>query len=280
MATLESLFPFTGRIGDLSAYRRKGTGKIVIRRAGGPSKRQIQTEPSFDRTRRNIAEFAGAVRMTKLFRQAFHQLLPVADADFTGRLNAFFRSLLVFDTASEFGKRSVLLSENPKLLEGLPFNKWLLFESVFQSMLLVQFVNEQNKVRITFPTAISGVNLTTDHDLPFYRFEAAATILPNVGVTQSGYRALMEGREAITGNWKCSQWFSTTAGSEETSIGLSLSELTKVVGTLVVCVGIRFGGVNKLGAVGTEKVGSAKVVLAIRSGHGEMSTFLPTNTDS
>lgn len=266
MATLESLFPFTGRIGDLCAYRRKDTGKIVIRRAGGPSRRQIRTGPSFDRTRRNISEFGGAVQMTKLFRRAFRPLLPVADSNFTGRLNAFFRSFSALDGKSEFGKRSILLSENPRLLEGLAFNKFVLFESVFQSILSVTFVNENGGLHITFPAAISKINFLTEQGFPFYRFEAAVAILPDVAFIKNGYHPLMDASESIAGSWKCSQWFSTSEGSEEISIDLSMGDHAEVSGTMVVCVAIRFGEANQATAVRPVKGGCGKVLVAASVG--------------
>lgn len=60
MATLEGGIEFTGSVGMLSAYRMKGSDKIILRKKGGPKKKQVLTSQKFKRTRENMAEFSHA----------------------------------------------------------------------------------------------------------------------------------------------------------------------------------------------------------------------------
>ena len=60
MARLTGNFDFTGKLGNISAYKINGTGKTVLRTKGGASKHKIKHHPAFINTRRNNAEFGGA----------------------------------------------------------------------------------------------------------------------------------------------------------------------------------------------------------------------------
>jgi hypothetical protein len=53
MATIYGLPGYTGSLGELSAYRLRGTDRIIIRRKSGPSKKQIKQNHRFEMTRRS-----------------------------------------------------------------------------------------------------------------------------------------------------------------------------------------------------------------------------------
>jgi hypothetical protein len=47
MAKLDGNFGFTGTLGKLSAYKKKGTEGIVLRTKGGPSRDQVKHAAAF-----------------------------------------------------------------------------------------------------------------------------------------------------------------------------------------------------------------------------------------
>ena len=79
MARIKQNNQYTGTIGGLSHYTRKGSNEIFVRRKGGATKDQIKRRPEFENTRRNNKEFGGCSKMSKAIRMAFIGMQHVAD---------------------------------------------------------------------------------------------------------------------------------------------------------------------------------------------------------
>jgi hypothetical protein len=58
MAILKNGLQFTGSVGNLSAYTRRGSDKVIIRTKGGASRDKIKKSPNFKRTRESNSDFA------------------------------------------------------------------------------------------------------------------------------------------------------------------------------------------------------------------------------
>ena len=123
MAMLSSDITFTGSLGNLSAYRMKGSDGIILQTKVGGSKEKIKTSPSCINIRRVNAEFGGRSHATMLIRDAIGPINALADFNFTGHLNALLIPVQELDDTSEWGKRNIHLSKSPKLLEGFSLNK-------------------------------------------------------------------------------------------------------------------------------------------------------------
>jgi hypothetical protein len=88
-------------------YYKKG-GKIFIKRKSGVNKEKILTDPAFDRTRENGAEFGSSARSGKLLRYAFSPLLKnTADKLVVSRLTQTMTKVKNLDTTSIRGMRNV-----------------------------------------------------------------------------------------------------------------------------------------------------------------------------
>ncbi|RYD71675.1 MAG: hypothetical protein EOP53_23260, partial [Sphingobacteriales bacterium] len=72
MARQEGIIKFKGKIGDLAFYKTKDG--YQARTKGGVSAERIATDPRYQRTRENGAEFGRAAKAGKLFRTAFKTL--------------------------------------------------------------------------------------------------------------------------------------------------------------------------------------------------------------
>jgi hypothetical protein len=70
MATLTNGINFTGSIGDISGYTRKGSNKNYARTKGGASKQRIEKAPEFELTRQNYKEFSGCGKAASSIRKA------------------------------------------------------------------------------------------------------------------------------------------------------------------------------------------------------------------
>ena len=87
MGQLESEFQFTGRLGNVTAYRMRWVDKIFVRKKGGSSKERFLKERSFARTRENNAEFSGRARGVSYVRKALAPVRSLADYNFVGHIN-------------------------------------------------------------------------------------------------------------------------------------------------------------------------------------------------
>ena len=130
MAGQEAGFGFTGSLHNISACKRGDMDTIIIRSKGGPSKRMINSQPSFDLTRRNNNEFGGRSTASRWIRRILYPLKPLSDYNISGPLNSTLKPIQQMDTVSEPGKRNIGLSKNPRLPEGFQLNRRNLFESV------------------------------------------------------------------------------------------------------------------------------------------------------
>lgn len=161
MALLDSEFSFTGPLGNLSAYRMRGTDKIVIRRKGGASKKQIKTSPTFVNTRRVNAEFGGRAFASKWIMHMLYHVKPLADYNIAGPLNAILKPTQDLDTTNKYGERSVLHSQKRHLLHGFSLTRKTTFESVLRAPLTYELSREMMSAEIHLPELIHGINFHT-----------------------------------------------------------------------------------------------------------------------
>src|SRR5687768_10428056 len=133
MAQLDGVIQFTGSLQNLSAYKMRGSDKIIIRKKGGPTKKQIKYSPGFENTRLNNKEFGGRAVAAACIKHCLRPLMFLADYNITGPLNALLRPIQKMDTKSVRGTRHILLSEQPRLLEGFSLNRRYMFDSIVRT---------------------------------------------------------------------------------------------------------------------------------------------------
>lgn len=122
MAKQESLIKFRGKVGDLSFSKHRSRG-YEVRMKGGVDKARIQTDPNFQRTRENMAEFGTAAGTAKLLRIQLNNLLRTfADNTMRNRLTSLIHRIQKSDSANARGER-IFLEENSTMLKGFEFNQ-------------------------------------------------------------------------------------------------------------------------------------------------------------
>lgn len=120
MAKQTGIIPLKGTIGNITFYK-SGDGYLA-REKGGVDAKRIATDPAFQRTRENGAEFGRAGRGSKLLRNAIRQLVQNAsDRLMTSRLTRAMMEVIKADATNERGQRNVIDGE-AVLLEGFDFN--------------------------------------------------------------------------------------------------------------------------------------------------------------
>ncbi|RXG27167.1 hypothetical protein [Leeuwenhoekiella palythoae] len=120
MAKQAGIIKLKGTIGDIAFYK-SGDGHMA-RFKGGIDKKRIATDPAFQRTRENGAEFGRAGKGGKLLRSSMQLLLQQAkDAKVVSRLTTVLLAIIKTDTLSARGARN-LTQGDLGLLNGFDFN--------------------------------------------------------------------------------------------------------------------------------------------------------------
>jgi len=169
MAIANGDFSFSGKLGNVSAFKKHGSDKTILRTKGGASKQKIRTAKSFAATRAINTEWKAVTAMTRTFREAIHSVLHVADPDFTGNLNKLFKAIQVAADPDSRDKRPIQISSFPFLLEGLNVNQHRYFESVIRHPLAVTINREELSATVTILELVAGVNFKNPGKEPLYR---------------------------------------------------------------------------------------------------------------
>jgi len=120
MAKQRGIIKLKGTIGDITFYKSKDG--YVAREKGGVEASRIASDPVFQRTRENGAEFGRAGKAGKMLRTALNgMLINSADSRMVGRLTQRMVKVIQADTVNERGLRNVIDGE-AELLTGFEFN--------------------------------------------------------------------------------------------------------------------------------------------------------------
>lgn len=120
MAQQESIIKLKGKIGDLTFYETKNG--YQARQAKGVDPRRIATEPNYQRTRENNAEFTTAAAAAKRLRDTLRPMILLTyDPKMPGRLFSRLMRIIKADPVNDRGERRVL-PENLGLLGQFGFN--------------------------------------------------------------------------------------------------------------------------------------------------------------
>jgi hypothetical protein len=120
MAHQKSIITLQGTLGNITFMKTKDG--YLAREKGGISKERMATDPAFQRTRENGAEFGRAGKGGKLLRSSIRGLLQnAADSKMVSRLTREFVKVIQADEINPRGLRNVIDGE-AELLEGFDFN--------------------------------------------------------------------------------------------------------------------------------------------------------------
>ena len=120
MARQKGIIKLKGTIGDITFYKTQD-GHLA-REKGGIDANRIASDPAFQRTRENGAEFGRAGKAGKILRTALRPLLiNSADGRMVSRLTQRMMKVIQADATSERGMRNVIDGE-AELLFGFEFN--------------------------------------------------------------------------------------------------------------------------------------------------------------
>ena len=124
-------FRLKGKLDEISFYNDKIHGELV-RRKGGPSKRQIKKSDSMEIVRNNDDEFGRASKRGALLRHAFTPLIfHCREYSMSRRLLSLITSLIRMDGSKQRGKRD-LSKEHLVRLQEFELNEHLSYKKFFK----------------------------------------------------------------------------------------------------------------------------------------------------
>jgi hypothetical protein len=168
----------------MSFYKNKIDGYLA-RKKGGATKERIETDPKFDLTRKNMAEFGRAGLASKVFRRLFRSLLSrTADKRMTGRLTRLMVKVIREDAVNLRGQRNVIDGE-ASLLQGFEFN----VNRALKEAVLVDITTSIDRATGAVTLEIPAITPTTDLAIPegatYFRFKTGAAAIDFEGETSA-----------------------------------------------------------------------------------------------
>ncbi len=144
MAKQVGPFFISGTIQGISFYKSANTW--LARRAGGPSKKQIQTSPNFERTRYNLSEFAACSANGAFMRRFMARSFKFNDSCMYRRFTKLLTQIKNYDTVSPYGQRCIAKALQSKAAKQLfcsfNFNKVALQQVVH----ILPTINQQQQI--------------------------------------------------------------------------------------------------------------------------------------
>lgn len=154
MARQKGILPIQGTIGNITFY--KSAAGYLVREKSSIDASRMASDPAFERTRENAAEFGRAGKAAKLLRTAFRAMVQQAGDTYIGaRLTAAFLKVIKADQVSVRGKRNVIDGE-AELLQGFEFNPNGPLKSSFYAPYVADIDRAAGTLKVTIPPFIPG----------------------------------------------------------------------------------------------------------------------------
>ena len=201
--------------------------------------------------------------MTKWIRQALKPVLPLADYNIPGPLNALLKPIQEMDMGHDDGERSILLTKDPGLLQGFQLNKRNPFDQIIRNPVMCTLSKNDCSAQIDLPSLMPGINFVVPGRYPFFSFTIVLGIVPDLFFHRDGYKT--------SGNFdklypvsEQTDWHLTTTGVPAQSIQLKIDrKMPNESFSLMVAVGIRFGNPGVKNVEQVKYAGAGKILAVV-----------------
>jgi len=198
MAKQAGLVKLKGTIEDLSFYRTKDG--FLAREKTSLDKNRIKTDPAFQRTRENGAEFGRAGAAGRVMRRAFRPLLlEAADSRVTSRLTQEMMKVVQADATHARGERTVT-GGDLTLLQGFGFNVKASLGATVYAVYEAAINRETGEATITIPEFVPKTDISVPSGATHLKFISGAAGINFENGSYSLVRASSE--EIVIGSQK------------------------------------------------------------------------------
>ena len=246
-----------------SVYRMKGSDKIVIRKKGGPTRKQALKSKRYERSRENTAEFIGTGMAVRAIRFPLLHVKHLSDYNFTPALTTICSVIKKEgDKINNRGQRSILLSQQRYMLEGFVLHKKHPFQSIVLSAVNCTLNRETKSAVIKLPRLTPGINLQLPWKHPLYRFSMSLGLVPDTVYEDGQYNDHVEDRACTDFD---TPWYGAKAPfkSQTVELKLDIKHAIKDSQTLVFAIGIEMGMPGPDGKTEEVKRAGSACILAV-----------------
>lgn len=251
MAKLDTTITFTGRLGDVTAFKRKGSDKIILRKNTGINGERVKKDPAFLNTRRNNAEFSGCAKAARDLKSALFPLARLSDFNISSRFIRICKAIQKADTTSEWGKRSILLSREGKLLEGFSLNDKQPFNEVMTGAVSYQVSRNMLNATLDLPELVPGINLRLKSTYAYYRIIFALGVVPDLVYNDINGYVTANPSNLLDRKILHTEWYNSKKLIDSQVIGINLDRSTAldVSESLLLSIGIEPGAPGMTGEI-------------------------------
>jgi len=175
MAQQDGIIKLNGKIGDLSFFKTKDG--YQARSKGGVSAERIKTDPGFQRTRENNAEFSEVCSASKKIRDVLRgMILLTHDPKMATRLTGRVYKMMRADTENIRGERKVKPASF-KVLKDFNFNETAPLNNTLFVTPAFSIDRVSGIVSLEIPAVIADVHLAKPKGATHYRITAGAALI-------------------------------------------------------------------------------------------------------
>jgi len=173
MAKQKGIIALEGTIGNITFLKTKDG--YMAKQKSEISAHKIATDPAFQRTRENNAEFGRAAKAGKLFRTAFRSLIQKAkDHIYVGRVTQVFKQVINMDQTNTRGQRNVIDGE-ALLLQSFEFNMDAKLSATFFAPYVRSIDRVTGDLKINIPAFIPDEMLSVPAGASHFRLVSAGS---------------------------------------------------------------------------------------------------------
>jgi len=207
MAQQESIIKLKGKIGDLTFYETKDG--YQARQVKGVSPQRIATDPNFQRTRENNAEFATGAAAAKRLRDTLRPMILLTyDPKMPGRLFSRVMRVVKADSVSDRGERQVLPG-NLGLLSQFVFNAGASLANTLFVAPVCTVDREAGSVTLDIPSLIPSLAIAAPKGATHFQFNFGAAVI-DFDTEGEGNSSALSMAESETGLLKAETFAATT----------------------------------------------------------------------
>lgn len=168
MAKQRGIVKLQGTISDITFYKMRG--QFFAREKGGVEGSRIMSDPAFERTRENGAEFGRAGKAGRILRNSVRPLMQrAADSLVTSRLTRRMTEVQKLDTSSVRGERNVL-DGDLGILRGFEFNIGGRLSTTVYIPYSAQIDRMSGELTVTIPEFVPSQALAAPSGATHFRF--------------------------------------------------------------------------------------------------------------
>ncbi|REG86182.1 hypothetical protein [Winogradskyella sediminis] len=178
MPKQNGLFKLKGTLQGKCYYQLNG--QYIVRKAVGPSRERINTDPAFSNVKSNNQEFAAASKLSKALRQGLgDNAIRFKDSYMTGRLTGCCRKIIQKGSGL-VGQREANLHNHPTALIGFQLKKELPLEQIYTAKPQININNTRHKIDINIPKSNSNHHNQKPINATHFQLTAALSLVSNL----------------------------------------------------------------------------------------------------